>query len=119
MTSINPQSKPVRRGGKRGNGEGTIYQRQSDGRWCASVSLENGLRKVIYGKTRQEVARKLTSTLRDVQVGLPLPSERLTLERFCRTGWPPPSSLRAAPARTCGTRQPVACTSSLESVASR
>jgi hypothetical protein len=31
-----------RRGGKRGNGEGTIYQRESDGKWCASVSLDSG-----------------------------------------------------------------------------
>jgi hypothetical protein len=32
-------SETPRRGGKRGNGEGTIYQRQSDGNWCASVHL--------------------------------------------------------------------------------
>jgi integrase len=70
------------RGGKRGNGEGTIYQRQSDGKWCASVSLDGGRRKVLYGKTRQEVARKLAAALRDVQMGMPLPGDRLTLERF-------------------------------------
>ena len=40
---------------RRGNGEGGIYQRESDGKWCASVDLGfvNGKRrrKVIYGKT--------------------------------------------------------------------
>jgi hypothetical protein len=48
---------------RRGNGEGGIYQRESDGKWCASVDLGfvNGKRrrKVIYGKTRKEVADKL------------------------------------------------------------
>ena len=75
-------SETPRRGGKRGNGEGTIYQRQSDGKWCASVSIDGGRRKVLYGKTRQEVARKLAAALRDVQMGMPLPGDRLTLERF-------------------------------------
>jgi hypothetical protein len=50
---------------RRGHGEGGIEQRESDGRWCASVDLgfANGKhrRKVIYGKTRKEVADKLLS----------------------------------------------------------
>src|SRR4051794_768009 len=52
-----------RRTAKRGNGEGGIYQRDSDGRWCASVSLANGKRRVIYGDTRQQVADKLNDLL--------------------------------------------------------
>ena len=45
---------------KRGNEEGSIYQRQ-DGIWVASVSLGfdgNGkrLRRTLYGKTRKEGA---------------------------------------------------------------
>jgi hypothetical protein len=48
---------------RRGHGEGGIYQRESDGKWCASVDLGfvNGKRrrKVVYGKTRKEVADKL------------------------------------------------------------
>jgi hypothetical protein len=48
---------------RQGHGEGEIYQRESDGKWCASIDLElvNGKRqrKVVYGKTRKEVADKL------------------------------------------------------------
>lgn len=67
---------------KRGNGEGSIYQR-ADGKWCASVSLEDGKRKVVYGKTRQEVAQKLTKILRDVHQGLPVQTdERLPVGQY-------------------------------------
>jgi len=48
---------------RRGKGEGAIYQRESDGKWCATVDLGfvNGKRrrKVIYGETRKDVADKL------------------------------------------------------------
>lgn len=63
---------------KRGNNEGTIYKRK-DGRWTAAVSLENGSRRYLYGKTRQEVARKLTVALRDKDLGVPATPERQTL----------------------------------------
>ncbi len=48
---------------RRGNGEGSIYQR-SDGRWCATISLAystNGKRKrqTVYGKTKREAQEKL------------------------------------------------------------
>jgi len=68
--------------GRRGNNEGGIYQRESDGLWCASVSVELGKRKVLYGKTREEVASKLVSALNDVKNGLTLPSYRMTLGAF-------------------------------------
>ena len=72
--------------GRRGHGEGSIYQRESDGKWCATVDLGyvNGKRKrkVIYGKTRKEVVEKLKAALRDHQQGLPLPSERQTVADF-------------------------------------
>lgn len=59
---------------RRGHGEGSIYQRESDGKWCTSVDLGivNGKRKrkVIYGKTRKEVADKLKAVHRDIQQGL-------------------------------------------------
>src|SRR5438128_2199553 len=64
---------------KRGNGEGTIYHRTSDGVWCASVSLDYGKRKVLYGKTRREVAQKLNEALRRKQQGVLFGSDRLRL----------------------------------------
>ncbi len=54
---------------RRGRGEGSIYQR-SDGRWCGAITVgiaESGSprRKVIYGKTRREVAEKMLNLLSD------------------------------------------------------
>jgi integrase len=70
---------------RRGKGEGSITQ-LPDGRWQARIDLGyvNGKRKrkSIYGKTREEVAKKLTRALADHQRGLPLPDERLTVEQF-------------------------------------
>jgi integrase len=66
---------------RRGNNEGSIRKR-ADGTWEARVSLPTGDRKSLYGKTRQEVAAKLTAVMRDVQQGLPVPTERQTLAAF-------------------------------------
>jgi hypothetical protein len=68
-------------GRHRGHGEGTIYQR-ADGRWCAQLSLDGGKRKTLYGRTRQDVARRLAETLRDRDKGLPIPGERQTVEQY-------------------------------------
>lgn len=47
---------------KRGNGEGSVYQR-SDGRWAAATYVlrpDGGrVRRQVYGKTRAEVSREL------------------------------------------------------------
>ncbi len=68
-------------GKERGNGEGSIYQRQ-DGKWVAAVSLPRGRRKVIYGRTRAEVAEKLPSVLKARQDGLPMLTERQTTAQY-------------------------------------
>lgn len=67
---------------RRGNGEGTITQR-IDGRWEARVTLLDGKRKCFYGKTRQEVARKLTEARRALDVGSSvIADERLTVAAY-------------------------------------
>ena len=66
---------------KRGNREGSVYRR-GDGRWAASISLPAGKRRTFYGKTRQEVSRKLTNALRDRDLGLPTLQERQRLDSF-------------------------------------
>lgn len=74
----------------RGNGEGAIYKRlekrtNRDGtlaeveRWCAAVTLPNGRRKVLYGRTREEVARKLARALGELQQGLIPADQRETV----------------------------------------
>lgn len=68
---------------RRGNGEGTITQRANDGRWEARVTLPDGQRKCFYGKTRQEVARKLTEARRALDTGAGvIADERLTVGRY-------------------------------------
>jgi integrase len=71
---------------RRGHGEGGIYQRESDGKWCASVDLGfvNGKRrrKVIYGKTRKEVADKLKAIHRDQAAGINVATGRQTVKAF-------------------------------------
>jgi integrase len=73
--------------GKRGSGEGSIYQ-DSRGWWTAAISLgyKNGrrVRKVIRRATRAEVAEELTKKLREQQLGAPIPHERRTLGDFLR-----------------------------------
>src|SRR5687767_13921046 len=69
-------------GKKRANGEGTTPKRHPDGRWWARITLPNGKRKALYGKTRDEVSRKLTAALRDLHQGLPIVGEQQTLAQY-------------------------------------
>ncbi|MFL5629584.1 MAG: tyrosine recombinase XerC [Ktedonobacteraceae bacterium] len=67
---------------KRGNGEGSIYRRKSDGRWTGSISLDDGKRKVIYGKTRAEVQEKMKTLLHEQQQGKLVANSSQTVEQF-------------------------------------
>src|SRR5262249_22101530 len=70
---------------KRGQNEGSIYQRQ-EGVWVSVVILgwQDGKRKrkYLYGKTRKEVAEKLTEALGKRQRGLPVDVGRQTVGQF-------------------------------------
>jgi len=74
----------------RGAGEGSIYQRKSDGKWVGSVNLGyvNGKRKrkVVYGETRQDVSDQMKKLLHDQQQGLPLTTENVSVGVFL-TRW--------------------------------
>jgi integrase len=69
---------------RRGNNGGSIYQRK-DGLWAGSISLPNGKRKVVYAKTRKEVAQKLVQVQRAVADGQPVEKERLTVRQWLET----------------------------------
>lgn len=71
---------------KRGNGEGSIYYRNSDKKWVGSVTLGKGKRKVIYGKTRKEVQEKLKIVLHDQQQGTLVTAQPQTVAHFL-TDW--------------------------------
>lgn len=66
------------------NGEGSVYQRRSDGRWIAAVSLGydgNGKqrRKVVSARTKAEVLQKLRRIHRQVDDGLPPSNDQMTV----------------------------------------
>ncbi len=52
------QKEKKRKQKRRGRGEGTVFQRR-DGRWVAEITLEDGRRKPLYGKTQEEAIAKL------------------------------------------------------------
>ncbi len=75
----------------RGNGEGSICQRKSDGRWLAAVSTGYSpegrqIRKVVSARTRAEAAKKLRDLQHDLDEGLPTPDTRLTVGQLI-TRW--------------------------------
>ena len=75
---------------KRGNNEGSITRRP-DGRWMAQVTIGRDpatgkpRRATFYGKTRQDVADKLTKALRDKQQGTFVAPHKLTLGEWLQT----------------------------------
>jgi integrase len=70
---------------RRGAGEGSVFRR-TDGRWCAYLSLWDGGRRYLYGKTRADVQRKLADAHRTLDQGLPFSPERQTVGDFL-TEW--------------------------------
>lgn len=72
-------TKPGR--GRRLNGEGTISERK-DGRWEAKLTLPNGKRRTVYGKTAQEAKDKLKALMRDQEQGRDLTKGRVKTGDF-------------------------------------
>jgi integrase len=65
--------------GKRAKHEGSVYQRGSDGRWVASLTMPDGRRRSWYGQTQQEALEKKNSAMRRLADGLQIAPERLTI----------------------------------------
>jgi integrase len=57
-------------------GEGSVYQRASDGKWCASVTLASGRRKVVYGTSERAVLKARRELLKEIEAGRPVPLGR-------------------------------------------
>jgi integrase len=69
---------------KRGNGEGSIYQRR-DGRWVGQylVYTDSGPKyRYIYGKTRADVSKKLTKAMADRDVGFVFDAGSLSVGEY-------------------------------------
>jgi len=74
---------------RRGHAEGSIYRRRDRDLWAAAVTIGRGERKVIYAKTRGDVAAKVKVILASQQGGIALrSSERLTVGTYL-TEWIP------------------------------
>lgn len=73
-------------GRKNANGEGSIYQRKSDGRWVgqAYALTANGTRKrkYVYGDTWEEAHCKLVELKSRTQRGIPLPDRAWKLGEY-------------------------------------
>ena len=69
---------------RRGKGEGSIYRRK-DGRWIGQYEV-NGKRRYVGGKTRSEVAKKLTKAIAERDAGLVFDAEGLTVGDYL-TRW--------------------------------
>jgi len=67
---------------KRGNGEGSIYQRASDGRWVGAYTATDGRRRFIYANSRSEVRDRLVVAQREAQQGISPAPARLTVDTF-------------------------------------
>jgi len=68
--------------GKRGNGEGSLYQRASDGRWLAVYVAPDGKRRTMVAATRQEASKRLTAALKAREDGTLITAKRQTVGAF-------------------------------------
>lgn len=74
---------------KRANGEGTICKRKSggyEGRVTTGRDADGKLiRTTVYGKTREEVSKKMTAILHDLQNGTYIKPEKMTFGEWLDT----------------------------------
>jgi hypothetical protein len=70
----------------RQNGEGSVYQRASDGRWIGSITLgwdnDKRVRRTVSAKTAEEVRRKLREMRSKIDAGLPLDDDNITVDEL-------------------------------------
>jgi len=87
MTAANGDGRPQsgRRGHKRANGEGTIYQRK-DGRWegAAFVLTTAGTyrRARVYASTHDDARKKLTKLIQQSDQGISVASATWTVAEY-------------------------------------
>lgn len=89
MAKEKTEKEKKRKPKQRGNGEGSIYKR-SDGRWCGAITVgrtpEGKLKKkVIYGKTRNEVAEKMNTELNALSLGNFVDTNNIILKDWMHT----------------------------------
>jgi len=80
---------------RRANGEGAVYQRK-DSRWEGRVSLGDGKRQSVFGKTQREVIDKIRALPRSPESGMPLPKGHASVGEYL-AGWLESSRPRVRP----------------------
>lgn len=73
--------------GRRLNNDGSVYRRALDGLWIGAASLgydEHGklLRKTVSARTKAEALAKLKKVQRQLDDGLPVPDDRMTVNQL-------------------------------------
>ena len=66
---------------RRTYGEGSVFQRK-DGRWIASIRLENGKKKLIYCKSEKDAYATLRKALHEKERGELLTGPQQTLKMY-------------------------------------
>ncbi len=69
---------PRVRKGRRDPGDGAVFQR-GDGRWVARLQLPDASRRYYYGRTKEEVRRRLREAQRAIEDGRVPADQKLTL----------------------------------------
>ena len=67
---------------KRGNKEGSVYQRKSDGKWVTSITLDDGRRKVLYSNTQADAIKKLKKAAQEQEKGTLTVGPQHTLAQY-------------------------------------
>jgi len=81
MTQPSEQPAQRQKPRRRGQGEGSVYQRK-DGRFVGSFRLENGKRKYVYAETRTEAREKLRVAFNAYKQGTLVAGSNQTLKQF-------------------------------------
>lgn len=68
----------------RGNGEGTIYYSDTHKLWVSQVTLNNGKRKTVYGKTRKAVKDKMLKIQTDMSLNKYVDKSEITAEQLIK-----------------------------------
>lgn len=74
-----------RAAGRRGNGEGSIYKRASDGLWVGAITLPNGTRRTFASKDRATCQRTMQNAAFNARTGIPIPKGSQSLSAFLET----------------------------------
>ena len=68
---------------RRDKGDGSIYQRKSDGKWVAKYTPSSGAKtKVLYGNSEQEVKKKLREYKKEIAKNDFVEIQKITVEKY-------------------------------------